>query len=205
VKRGLFITFEGGDGSGKSTHAALLAGHLKARGIPTLHTREPGGTPLAEGVRRILLNPRHRPAPLTELFLYEAARAQHVAETIRPALKKGIWVVCERYTDATLAYQGWGRGLDLRVLRLLNRTATGGLVPDLTFLLAAPVGRAVALARGRRGGDRLEREPLGFHRRVDKGYRTLARRDPRRWRVIPRRGSITVVQGRLRAEVEEFL
>lgn len=216
MRKGLFITIEGPEGSGKSTQARLLCDHLRRRGLPVLHSREPGGTGVAEAVRRVLLRPEGRVAPATELFLYEAARAQHVAEVVAPALARGRAVVCERYTDATEAYQGYGRGLPLADIRLLNRVATGGLVPDLTLLLDAPSAEGLRRARGlekrlasraRRtvGGDRLEREPLAFHRRVRRGYLALARRDPKRFRVIPWRAGVDRVASAVAAAVEEFL
>jgi dTMP kinase len=184
--RGLFITIEGGDGAGKSTQARLLAARLKRNGVPVVHTREPGGTSIAEAVRRVLLHPDSVIAPLTELLLYEAARAQHVAEVVRPALESGRLVLCERYTDATEAYQGWGRGLDRRDVALLNKVATGGLRPDLTILLEAPVSDGLRRARGRKvKGDRLERESLAFHHRVSAGYRAIARREPGRVKRVP--------------------
>ncbi len=195
MKRGFFITLEGGEGSGKSTQARFLVQFLRRAERRVVHTREPGGTTIAEAVRRILLRPGNRVAPMTELLLYEAARAQHVAEIIRPALERGAVVVCERYTDATVAYQGFGRGLDRRQIARLNDTATGGLSPNLTFLLDVPVDRGLRAARslsktiskgGRRlAGDRLEREPLAFHERVRAGYRALARQHPRRLVVVP--------------------
>lgn len=195
MKQGFFVTLEGGEGSGKSTQARLLVQSLRRAGRRVVHTREPGGTTIAEAVRRVLLRPGGRVAPMTELLLYEAARAQHVAEIIRPALDRGRVVVCERYTDATTAYQGYGRGLDRRQIARLNETATGGLTPDLTFLLDVPVDRGLRAARslsktiskgGRRlAGDRLEREPLAFHERVRAGYRALSRQHPRRIVVVP--------------------
>ena len=184
-RRGFFITFEGGDGSGKSTQAGLLAAWLRRRGRSVIHTREPGGTSIAEAVRRVLLRPGGRVSPLTELFLYEAARAQHVAEVIRPALDAGKTVLCERYTDATEAFQGWGRRLPLSDVRAANRFATGGLKPDLTIFLESPVEDGLRRARARGGGDRLERESHDFHRRVKAGYRSIARREPRRVKVVP--------------------
>lgn len=215
MKRGRFITFEGGEGSGKSTQARLLAESLKKRHIPVVHTREPGGTSIAESVRKVLLNPASRIAPLTELLLYEAARAQHLAEVVVPALRAGRTVICERYTDATEAYQGYGRGLDLRAIKTLNAIATERLLPDLTFLLDVPVTRGLPAARGlakrlsRRapranGGDRMERESAVFHGRVRRGYLRLARTNPRRIRVIPWGGSIEQVHARILREVDNL-
>lgn len=217
MKRGLFITVEGTEGSGKSTQTRRLYELLQRR-CPgrVVFTREPGGTSIAEKVRHVLLNPSSRIAPMTELLLYEAARAQHIAEIIRPALRRGDIVLCERFTDATEAYQGWGRGLPLAGIRELNRAATGGLTPDLTLLLDAPVDLGVQRARalkkrlsaagGRaRGGDRLERESLAFHRRVRDGYRALARREPGRIRVIPWKHGIETVQASILGTVSAFL
>ena len=167
MKRGRFIVLEGTDLSGKSTQAALLARALKRRGVPVLHTREPGGTPLAEALRKVLLDPAHPINPLAELFLYEAARAQHVQETIRPALKRGLCVLCERYTLATVAYQGYGRGIALASVRALNRIAAQGLRPDRTFLLDLPTPGP---RRRARAPDRIEREGAAFQRRVRRGY-----------------------------------
>lgn len=189
---------------------------LRRRGLRPVHTREPGGTAIAEAVRRVLLTPGGRVAPLTELLLYEAARAQHLFEVVRPALARGAVVVCERYTDATEAYQGSGRGLPLADIRRLNRVATGGLAPDLTFLLDVPVRRGLRVARrlgkklarraGRsRGGDRMERESPLFHERVRRGYLALARREPRRVRVVPWGDPIEKIHARVLGEVERRL
>ncbi len=216
MKRGIFITFEGGEGSGKSTQARLLADALKKRRIPVVHTREPGGTSIAESVRKVLLNPASRIAPLTELLLYEAARAQHLAEVVVPALGAGRTVICERYTDATEAYQGFGRGLDLRTIKTLNSIATDRLLPHLTFLLDVPVKRGLATARGlakrlshraarANGGDRMERESAAFHGRVRRGYLRLARGNPRRFRVIPWGGTIEQVHAQIFTEVNRRL
>jgi dTMP kinase len=181
---GLFVTFEGGEGSGKSTQITRLAERLRRGGRDTLVTREPGGTPIAEGIRALLLDPERAPGPLAEAFLMEAARAELVANVIRPALAAGRVVLCDRYDDSTLAYQGAGRGLDERLLRELNRAATGGLVPDLTLLF--DLDPAAGLER--RGADgatnRLDREPAAFHARVRARYLELARAEPRRFVVL---------------------
>lgn len=186
--KGRFIVLEGPDKSGKSTQAKLLLAHLRRRGLEVVHTREPGGTSFAEAIRRILLHPAHRVEPLAELLLYEAARAQHTGEKILPALKAGKIVLCERYTAATLAYQGYARGIPLPLVRRLNDIATGGLKPDLTIILDIPESEFGARPRRRRA-DRLEREPSGFRRRVREGYRALARREKR----------FTLINGRLPA------
>ena len=182
---GLFVTFEGGEGSGKSTQIGRLAARLAARGIEALRTREPGGTPLGEGVRDLLLDPERRPSPMTEALLLEAARAELVAAVIRPALAAGRVVLCDRYDDSTLAYQGAGRGLDEPTLRALNRAATGGLAPGLTLLF--DLDPELGLARRARAPgptNRLDREPLEFHRLVRRRFLELAAAEPARWRVL---------------------
>jgi dTMP kinase len=182
---GWFVTFEGGEGSGKSTQLARLAARLRERGLDPLVTREPGGTPLAEGIRELLLDPARRPAPMAEALLMEAARADLVTHVIRPALEAGRVVLCDRYDDSTLAYQGAGRGLDQRMLRSLNLAATSGLKPDVTLLF--DVDPALGLAR-RAGAtetpNRLDREPEAFHVRVRARYLELAAGEPDRFMVL---------------------
>jgi dTMP kinase len=180
VKRskGLFIVLEGPDKSGKSTQARLLVAALQAKGLDVLHTREPGGTSVAEGVRRVLLDPSLTIDPLAELFLYEASRAQHTSEKIIPALKDGKVVVSERFTMSTDAYQGEARGLGLKTTTALNKIATSGLKADLTVLLDIPVAEFDGRDQGREL-DRLERENAGFRLRVRKGYLKAAKADPR--------------------------
>lgn len=174
--KGLFIVLEGPDKSGKSTQARLLADALRGRGKAVLHTREPGGTSVAEGVRRILLDPALTIDPLTELFLYEASRAQHTAEKIRPALEKGEIVVSERFTMSTTAYQGIARGIGTDITSALNDYATGGLHPDLTILLDVPPAEFDARDKNREL-DRLERENSDFRRKVREGYLKAAKAD----------------------------
>jgi dTMP kinase len=182
---GLFITFEGGEGSGKSTQIEKLAASLRARGVDPLLTREPGGTPLAENIRALLLAPGAGPGALGEAFLMEAARAEVVAKLIRPALAAGRVVICDRYDDSTLAYQGGGRGLDDALLRAMNRAATGGLVPALTLLFDLDPERGLARRSGSSGAmNRLDREPLEFHVRVRERYLALAAAEPARWVVL---------------------
>jgi len=177
-RRGLFVVLEGPDKSGKSTQAGLLVKALRARGLRVVHTREPGGTVFAEAVRSLLLDPSHKIHPTAELLLYEAARAQHTEDLLRPALAAGKTVVCERYTTATLAYQGFGRGLPSPLIRTLNRIATGGLAPDLCVVLDVP-DSAFRARDPNRAHDRVERAGGAFRRRVRAGYRALARREPR--------------------------
>lgn len=206
-----FITFEGIEGSGKSTQIRLLAEYLRSRGHEVLTTREPGGCPIADAVRGILLDPRHGAmTPGTELLLYAAARAQHVAEVIRPALGRGEIVLCDRFTDATVAYQGYGRGLDMTVISFLNTLAAGSLAPDLTLLLELPVEEGLRRATSRNDQqqhlqeDRFERESLAFHRRVREGYLELARREER-FRIIDALGPEEAVARRIAVAVDDFL
>jgi dTMP kinase len=179
---GLFVTFEGGEGTGKSTQIARLADRLRACGIEPVITREPGGTPLAEGIRELLLDAGRAPGPFAEAFLMEAARADLVAHVIRPALAAGRVVLCDRYDDSTLAYQGAGRGLDPAMLRAWNRAATGGLTPDLTLLFDLDPAAGLERRAGAAGEpNRLDREPREFHLRVRAGYLWLARSEPGRF------------------------
>ena len=184
--RGRFITFEGIEGVGKSTQLAHAALHLQGRGIDPLLTREPGGTPLAEQLRNLVLEPRDEPITATaELLIIFAARASHVAGKIRPALRRGRWVLCDRFTDATEAYQGGGRDLSVAWIRQLAKIAHPRLTPDLTILLDAPP--AVALARVTSRGlslDRFEAESEKFFERVRRGYLDIAAREPVRVRLI---------------------
>lgn len=213
-KQGLFISFEGVEGSGKTTQIKLLAAWLKKRGRRVVLTREPGGTPFADRIRSLLLNGKTKKiSPSMELFLYEVARRDHVSTVIRPALKKGMIVLCDRFTDATLAYQGFGRGLPLKVTTVMNRLATGGIKPDLTFLLDLPVEAGLARAKGRikrlkRGTpleNRFEEEKKEFHKKVREGYLTLARKEKRRFRIIDARKSKRETFARLRREVEKII
>ena len=182
---GFFITFEGPEGGGKSTQIHRLAATLAEQGYVVWTTREPGGTRVGETIRPILLGPRQQAglSGWTEALLFTAARAQLVDEVIRPRLQRGEVVLCDRFSDSTLAYQGYGRGLALDALRQLQVEATGGLVPDLTLLLDLPV--EAGLARIPRGAkDRLDRETIAFHERVHAGYRAMAAQDPHRWRDV---------------------
>ena len=186
AQRGLFITFEGVEGAGKSTQIRRLAASLEEEGVSVLVTREPGGTQISEGIRELLLERRHhKMVSTTELLLYAAARSQHVVESIVPALEEGQTVISDRFGDATTAYQGHGRGLDLELINRLNRVATGGLVPDLTIVLDVPVKVGLGRARRRRRRmDRLEIENLEFHQRVREGYLAIAKEEPQRVVVI---------------------
>lgn len=180
--RGRLITFEGIDGSGKSTQITMLADSLRAAGMDVLVLREPGGTPIGEAIRKILLDSKHDGmSQETELLLFEAARAQLIREVIEPALAAGTNVICDRFFDSTLAYQGYGRGMDLGMIEAMNRYAVGSSRPDLTILLDLPVETAVLRLAGRLGAaDRLEGEGLAFMQRTCEGYRALAAREPER-------------------------
>lgn len=179
---GIFITFEGVDGCGKSTQALIFAHWLKRQGYNVVTTREPGGTPLAEKIRSVLLEPSDEEvASLTELLLYASARAQHVAEKIKPALRDGAVVVCERFTDSTVAYQGFGLGYDLDLVQRLNRMATDGLTPDWTVFMDIDPDRAYSrVTRRQAGEDRIEARGIAFQHRVHDGYRWMMTQEPLR-------------------------
>jgi dTMP kinase len=187
----LFITFEGIEGSGKTTQIRRLRRYLTQKGVPCKVTREPGGCLISEKIRKILLDPvHHEMVPLTELLLYEASRAQHVEEVIGPLLKKGITVLCDRFSDATSAYQGFGRKLDLGLVENFNRLSTQRMKPDVTFLLDCPseMGLKRAIQRNqtlkKEREERFEREKIQFHHRVRRGYLFIAKKEPRRVKVI---------------------
>ena len=199
--RGVLITFEGVEGSGKTTQMQRLARWLKSRGYRPELTSEPDGTPLGAAIRRLF---ERRPQPLTEMFLFMAARQQHVAERLRPWLRAGRIVLCDRYTDATVAYQGYGRGLDPALIREMNLHATGGVLPDLTLLF--DVDPAIGFRRiGGRRLDAFEREKLAFHRRVRRGYLDILRSEPKRVRLVDAARTPDAVAAQARAIVEEYL
>jgi dTMP kinase len=180
----LFITFEGGEGSGKTVQARALHRNLVRLNVPVVLIHEPGGTPLGDRIARLLKWAREVDiSPFSELLLFNTSRAQLVAEVIRPDLASGQIVVCDRYTDSTVVYQGYGRGLDMEIVRSTNSAATGGLIPDLTVLLDVPV--EVGFARkGVTVRDRFEQEDIAFHQRVREGYLKLAQAEPERWLVV---------------------
>ncbi|MFH1416329.1 MAG: dTMP kinase [Elusimicrobiota bacterium] len=174
--QGKFITLEGPEGSGKSTQALMLAEYLSGRGDEVVKTREPGGVSIAEQLREMLLNPDNIICSKTELLLYAAGRAQHTEELILPALRQGKYVICERFTHATVAYQGYGRGLDMKLIEELNNVATGGIQPDITVILDVPADEGLnRVKKSNRSFDRLESENISFHRKVRAGYLELAR------------------------------
>ena len=180
----LFITFEGGEGSGKSVQTRTLYKRLSQSAIPALLTHEPGGTPCGNRIGRWLKWTEVTDiSPLTELLLFNASRTQLVSEVIRPNLKNGMVVICDRYVDSTTAYQSYGRGLDLEVVKVINNAATQGLKPDLIVLLDIPVEEGLVRKRVEKQ-DRFEQEDTAFHQRVREGYLRLAANDPRRWLVV---------------------
>jgi dTMP kinase len=201
---GCFVTLEGPEGAGKTTQAKNLSKQLDALGIRHVITRDPGGTPLGRQIRRILLNPENPVNPMAELLLYQADRSQHVSEVIVPALEAGVLVICDRYIDSTLAYQGYGRGIDFKLIEELNTISTGGLRPELTILF--DLESEDGLARLHPGGhDRLEREALDFHLKVREGYLTLAANEPKRWRILDASKPMSIVQDDLRKVFAENL
>jgi dTMP kinase len=210
MQRGWFITFEGGEGTGKTTQIGSLAGHLESRGHVVIVTREPGGTPVAEAARAVLLDPALEPLGLSELFLLEAARHDHVERVIRPALARGEVILCDRYADSSTVYQGMVRGIGVERVEELNELATGGLNPDLTLIFDLDPEAGVSRARSRNAeGDgsesRLDDEPAEFHRCVREGFLRLAVRYPHRVRVIDATGEPETVFDRLVAELPEEL
>jgi dTMP kinase len=203
----LFITFEGIEGSGKSSHARALAVLLRERGFAVTETREPGGSAAGAAIRALLLGTEATPlTPLAELFLYCADRTQHVAEVIRPALDAGRVVICDRFSDSTVAYQGYGRGLPLDVVRALDARARDGLAPALTFLLDCPVETGLARAKARSAdADRFERETVAFHARIRAGFDALAAAAPERIVVVDSTGDAQAVGERVAAVALERL
>jgi len=202
---GVFITVEGIEGVGKSTQAGLIARYLRDAGLRVVETREPGGTEVGEGIREILLRPV--PTPMgaeTELLLMFAARAEHIARVVAPALADGAWVVCDRFTDASYAYQGGGRGIPPARIAVLEDFVQGGLMPDLTILLDASPDVALARTRKRGRADRFEREGPGFFEAVRMAYLERARRDPRRIRVIDASPPVDAVAAAIRNELARF-
>ena len=208
--RGRFITFEGGEGCGKSTQLRLLAAALEERGFSVLALREPGGTAVGERIREMLLAKESDGlSPMAELMLYEAARAQIVGELIRPALEAGKVVLCDRFTDSTLAYQGFGRGLDVELIRRMNAAATGGLEPDATVMLFIEpqegLRRAMGVTGGDGGGDRIEAAGLAFHQRVAQGFSRIAMEEPERVLAFGAAGTVAEVHQAVLARVLPML
>ena len=205
---GAFISFEGIDGCGKSTQLRLLASELRLRGVPVVATREPGGTPLGQKLRAALLDVQEQVDPLTELLVFAADRAQHVRKHLLPALEQNQVVLSDRYADATVAYQGAGRGFDSKLIQEIVELATGGLKPDLTLLFDLSVPESAVRTRKRvqrKRTDRLDSEDAEFHSRVRDAYLEIAKREPDRFRVIDARGSVDETQRAVMNIVIPFL
>jgi dTMP kinase len=204
--RGLFIAFEGVEGCGKSTQIIHLKHYLESQGYDVSITREPGGTPIGETIRSILLDPGNEAmSGMTEALLYEAARAQHVAERIQPALAAGQIVLSDRFADSTTAYQCGGRGLSREGIDHLHTIATGGLWPDLTIVLDVPVTMGLERAKQQSPSDRIESEPLAFHERVREAFLTLARQEPHRVKVVDGTRNAAEVAAEIRGHVDPLL
>ena len=204
--RGRFITLEGIEGAGKSTLSAIVQRRLGTLGVPFLSTREPGGSPIAERIRSLLLDPDNiGMASTAELLLMFAARAEHLDKTIRPALARGTWVVCDRFTDATFAYQGGGRRLDSSPIATLEQLVQGSLRPDLTLLLDLDPAQGLARARGRSSPDRFERETHAFFKRVRSCYLARAAGEPERFRVIDATASVAEVAARAKGLIDAYV
>ena len=208
----MFITFEGIEGCGKTTQVNLLVNYLETNNISCLKTLEPGGTDIGQDIRKILLNSKNTHlAPLTELILYAADRAQHVSEVIRPALDQGKWVICDRFFDATIAYQGFGRGMDMELIEYLNSQAAAGVSPDLTILMDCPedIGLKRALDRNKTQNledqGRFEKEKMEFHRRVRGGYLNLAEKYADRFRIIDASRSVDEVRQDIKCLLDSYI
>lgn len=203
----MFITFEGSEGSGKSTQIKMLAAHLRQRGYEVLVTREPGGTHIGEQVRQCLHDVKNKEmTAAAEALLYSASRSQLVREVIAPALKKGVVVICDRYADSTIAYQGYGRQLDLEALSAITHFATGGLKPDLTIYFDIDVEEG--LSRRTAGGEEMNRmdlQEIGFYKRVRNGYKQLVKKEPERWVTVDAGRPPDEIQNVVRRSVEAML
>ncbi len=207
--RGRFITFEGIDGSGKSTQLRLLAGDLRVRGLDVLTTLQPGGTPLGQRLREAFLETEENVHPMAELLLFAADRAQHVNFLVKPALEEGRIVISDRYSDATAAYQGAGRGFDEKIIEQVINLATGGLKPDLTLFFDIPIEKAILRTSARTDKEtitnRMDKETTDFYERVRRAYLKIAETEPRRFRIIEASGSIDEVHAKVLEVVTEFL
>ncbi len=204
--RGKFITVEGGEGAGKSTNLDLIKELLEAAGQQVLYTREPGGTPLGEDIRTLLLGHKHDGmAPETELLLMFGARAEHLSQKIVPALNAGIWVLCDRFTDATYAYQGGGRGIDPARIQVLEQWVQHDLRPDLTLILDLPIELGLERAGKRSAPDRFEKEAHQFFHNVRECYLDIAKKEPKRVKVVDAYLPLAQVQSRIKTVVGKFL
>ncbi|HVN95432.1 MAG TPA: dTMP kinase [Syntrophorhabdaceae bacterium] len=200
----MLITFEGIEGSGKTTQIELLYNYLIGKKKKVIKTREPGGTPFGEILRKVFLHEHMEVYPLSELLVFMAMRAQHVEQLIRPALKEHKIVLCDRFVDASYAYQGYGRGIDLGIIETLNRFVTKGIRPNLTILLDCPVKEGLGRKARAASMDRFEKEDLSFHRKIRKAYEKLSKEDPKRFFVIKGTLDKNTIQMAIRKKVEEL-
>ncbi len=206
MRGGLFVTFEGGEGSGKTTQLSLLKGYLEAHGLPVVCTREPGGTIVGNAIRTLLLDPKSPPMNAhAELLAYLASRAQHVHEVILPALRHKKIVLCDRFTDSTIAYQGYGRGLPITEIIRMARFASLGVVPDITFLLEMDVSAALGRVKTRGRMSRLDQASVAFHKAVHLGYLCLAKRNTRRIHVIHADASMEAIRSNIQKIIDTRL
>ena len=206
MKQGLFITLEGGEGTGKSTNASFMADYLRAQGKQVLLTREPGGTPVAEAIRHVLLDASLPAMTMeTELLLMFAARHEHLQQKILPALAQGTWVICDRFTDSSYAYQGYARGVDLPRIAQLEQWTQGDIRPDYVFVFDLPVEIGMARAKARSVADRFEQEQLAFFEKVRQGFLTRAAQFPERYPIIQAQQPLAQVQAQLQAQLAQIL
>ncbi len=206
MRKGLFITVEGTDGSGKTTQIKLMEKFLNSMGNDVVLSREPGGTEISEMIRDLILDPRNTSiSPLTEMMLYAAARAQHVSQVIRPALENGKYVICDRFVDSSYAYQGCGRGVDLKTVADVNRAAVDGVVPDITFFLDIDPRLAIERRIKSTGADRIEQEKMDFHIRVYEGYKKMSLLYPDRIMTIDASKSIEEISLQINIYLKELL
>ena len=203
TNKGLFITFEGGDGCGKSTQLELVKKYLEERGFKTLTTREPGSIGLGQKLREVLLHYDGDVAPRAEAFLFLADRAQHIAKIVKPAVNDGVIVLCDRHTDSSVAYQGYGRGEDIEQINMLNKLATQGIKPDLTLLF--DVSTEVAQTRVGNEKDRMESAGIEFHKKVRQGYLEIAKKEPQRIKVIDSNVTIEEVFAQVKKVIDEII
>jgi dTMP kinase len=206
ILTGLFITFEGPDGAGKTTQVKAFAEKLSALGHEVVLTREPGGTAISDEIRSLILDPAHTEmADFAEVLLYAASRAQHVQEKIKPSLKSGKIVVCDRFVEASVAYQGYGLGIDIERIKAINQFATGGLIPDRTYLLDLSVAEGRERLQARAGLDRIEQKGAAYHERVRQGFLEIAKEHPQRIRVIDAKRPVNKMAEEIFADFSNWL
>ena len=203
VMKGRFITFEGSEGCGKSTQSRLLCEYLKKKGCPVIFLREPGGTKISEKIREVLLSPKSQMNPACETLLYMAARAQIVTELIKPALLKGKIVICDRFLDSTIAYQGYGLGIDIDFIKSVGWFASEGVQPELTIFLDLPVKNG--LKHRAASKDRIEKRSLAYHEKVRNGYLKLAKQEPKRIKIVKVNKDLEVTQANIRALIDKYV